>query len=142
MKRSLAVIALAGLGLLGWSSEARADHGRWGFSIGVDGIGASFSFGGGHRHRYHGSRHVHRHVCVRQPIYGQVWVEPVYSSCFAGYDACGRARYRTVLVRAGYYSTVVRGYRCGGCGVGGAAGVLRARPCRAAIPTGPRVPQP
>ncbi len=56
--------------------------------------------------------HVHHQV----PIYQQVWVPPVQSEVFVGYNIFGHPIYKTVVVRAGYYNTVIIGYRCDGCG--------------------------
>ena len=63
-------------------------------------------------------RHGHRsavHTCVETPVYKRVWVEPVYRTAFDGRDACGRPRYRSVMVKSGHYRTVLSHYRrhCG-----------------------------
>ena len=62
-------------------------------------------------------RRVSRHRHVEQPVYGEVWVAPVYRSVFRGRDFCGRPVYRRVLVVAGYYRRVVLHHVCGSCGV-------------------------
>ncbi len=59
--------------------------------------------------------HGHRsavHTCVKTPVYKSVWVEPVYRTEFDGRDACGRPRYRSVMVKPGHYRTVLSHYRC------------------------------
>ncbi len=63
----------------------------------------------------HSVRHGHRsavHTCVKTPVYKRVWVEPVYRTAFDGRDACGRPRYRSVMVKPGHYRTVLSHYRC------------------------------
>ena len=45
----------------------------------------------------------HRHC---GPVYDRVWVAPVYRRVVVGYDRCGYAITRQVLVRAGYWRTV------------------------------------
>ncbi len=52
------------------------------------------------------------HTCVKTPVYKRVWVEPVYRTAFDGRDACGRPRYRSVIVKPGHYRTVLSHYRC------------------------------
>ncbi len=54
-------------------------------------------FGGRRRPVHH---HCWRVVCEQE------WVAPLYQTCFAGYDACGRPIYRQMLARAGYWQTV------------------------------------
>lgn len=53
------------------------------------------------------------HTCIKRPVYKDVWVPPVYRKAFDGRDPCGRPRYRSVLVKPGYYRTVVSHYACG-----------------------------
>ncbi len=115
MKRTLTIVALVLAGLFAFPMTASADHrrGRWGFGFGFGFDGGYFQAGysGGH---HQPRRHVHVHS--RSPIYTRVWVPAVYDTVILGYDHCGRPIHRTVMVRCGYYESVVSGYRCGGCG--------------------------
>jgi hypothetical protein len=126
-KTLLSGVALAAL-LLGSPSVARADHG-FGFGFGFGGRHGGFHLSIGHRghHRHHRARFYgghcapapYVHVAVHEhhwvAYYENTWVPPVCSTVFSGYDACGNPIYREVCVRAGYYSPVLRGYRCA-CG--------------------------
>ncbi len=139
MKRKLITTTAVLTGLFAVTVPARAD--RLGFQFGVAGGNGYFSVGfdGGHGHKHHryenhgrhrprhyvragfGApirqivRHSHPpvvHTCAKIPVYKDIWVEPVYRKAFDGYDACGRPRYRSVVVKPGYYRTVVSHYAC------------------------------
>jgi hypothetical protein len=119
MKRTLAIATLVLVTLFGFSSTASAGdrHSGWGFGVGF-GTGG-FAIHGGYSRGYRYPRHRYvRHVCSRVPIYTRVWVPPVYDTVCVGHDRWGYPIRRTVLVSAGYYQSVVNGYRCGSCGVG------------------------
>ena len=57
-------------------------------------------------------RTVHRHLCVSRA--SRVWVAPVHHTVFAGYNQCGRALYREIITRPGYYRTVFTEHCAGG----------------------------
>ncbi len=141
LMRALVISAVAVAAFVGFTPRAEARD-RWGVHVGVGSDGFSIGVGYGNRrhgayvnyhHRYrdshwrghhgyrryghHGAYH-RRHRHVRAPIYARVWIAPVYHSVFIGYDHYGRARYRRVLVTAGHYRNVLRGYRCSTCGAG------------------------
>ncbi len=87
------------------NGDRHVGHGRYRSSIRV-GLGRPF------RQSVH---HGHRsavHTCVKTPVYKRLWVEPVYGTVFAGRDASGRPRYRSVMVKPGHYRTVLSHYRC------------------------------
>jgi hypothetical protein len=52
----------------------------------------------------------HTHVCI--PMYRSVWCPPVYKTVIIKYDECGRPVYETICIRAGYYNSIIYGYRC------------------------------
>ena len=49
-------------------------------------------------------RVLHRHCWTARP--SRVWVAPVHRTVFSGYEACGRAIYREIIIRPGYFRTV------------------------------------
>lgn len=49
-------------------------------------------------------RVLHRHLWTARP--SRVWVAPVRRAVFCGYEPCGRAVYREITIRPGYYRTV------------------------------------
>ena len=112
MKRKLTIASLALLGLFAFPAAVKADHWRPRFNIGF-----GFGFDGGYvRGGYsNGGRIVRHHIHARTPIYNRVWVPAVYDNVIIGRDHCGRPICRTVLVRCGYYESVIVGYRCGEC---------------------------
>lgn len=116
MRRTLTVAALALSALVAFPAAARADSGRprWSFGFGFGSNGPYFQ-GGFRVGQEDRCRPARRHVHVRAPIYKQVWVPPVYDRVVVGYTECGRPIHRTVMVRCGYYDTVIVGYRCSEC---------------------------
>ncbi len=117
-------LAIAGTSLLLPSTTEAAPAPGFDFDFGIHGRHGGLRIGiGGSRYRSRGCdkrvyrRHHHRpvHRHHYRAHYERVWVPPVYRSVFVGYDSCGRARYRNVCVRNGYYRRVLRGHRCS-CG--------------------------
>ena len=49
-------------------------------------------------------RVLHRHSWTARS--SRVWVAPVHRAVFCGYEPCGRAIYREIIIRPGYYRTV------------------------------------
>ncbi|MFP6738898.1 MAG: hypothetical protein VCD34_09175 [Planctomycetota bacterium] len=49
-------------------------------------------------------RVLHRHCWTARP--SRVWVAPVHRTVFCGYEPCGRAIYREITIRPGYFRTV------------------------------------
>jgi len=53
----------------------------------------------------------HVHIHVRIPLYRSIWCAPVYETVIVRYDECGRPVYESICIRAGYYQSIVCGYR-------------------------------
>jgi len=121
--RRILALALAAAPLLG--SEAFADHnlaarlcgplpaprlGSVDFRFPAPRFEWNIGFGWQGASRYAPAVHVHRWSFRAH----QTWVEPVYATRLAGYDACGRPIYHRYLVRSGYWRTVYS--RVCGCG--------------------------
>jgi hypothetical protein len=114
MKRTITLTLCLLAGVLCFPASASAGRSHWGFGVGFGSHGTHFGFRyehgrrhRGHRHRhFRPHRHVHRHVPVYRPRLHRhrIWVPPVYSSVFVGYDLCGNPLYSRVVVSPGYYA--------------------------------------
>ncbi|MFH0944571.1 MAG: hypothetical protein V2A76_05175 [Planctomycetota bacterium] len=136
MNTALKTILLVSAISLGFAATGSAQpafhHAGFGWS---SHHGSSFGFSaswGGHRGGHGGWSHHARPYPVYAPVYApvyvapmvhthvftistrRVWVDPVYSQQFVGYDCYGQPIYQSVCVRQGYWRDV-RYSHCG-CG--------------------------